>query len=214
MPANEPKSLVEISFTSWQKDDSLLQQYRGISLTIQYFIMVIATLISSNIGDSTQLKIFFAGIVIVDYRGRIVDYHKRIVHNELNDNQKKSLRNISSAEEYSKWLHRRINFYEYFGEKYMTNSITITKMDRYVPFIYVFLWIFLIYYVLLIKPVERVVELHAGAHGNVEAVGGTQHRQFHQRIALGGIVGGQARLFVAHEQEAGLPVFERAVIDG
>lgn len=161
-----------------------------------------------------MFHIFFILIPIVDYRGRIVDYHKRIVHNELNDNQIKLLRNISSAEEYSKWLHRRIDVFEYFGEKYMTNSVSRTKMDRYVPFIYVFLWTFLIYYVLLIKPVERVVELHAGAHGNVEAVGGTQHRQFHQRIALGGIVGGQARLFVAHEQEAGLPVFERAVIDG
>ncbi len=44
----------------------------------------------------------------------------------------------------------------------------------------------------------------AVGHRRVEAVGAPGHRDFDQHVALGFVIGGEALLFIADQEEAGL----------
>ncbi len=154
-------SPVEKSIAIWQVEDGLLQQYRAISLSVQSFIIVVAALIAENFSKYPDLQrvfvfifalglfhIFFIWHPIVRYRGRIVNYHKQIIFGDYSAEQIEDINRIAKAELYANNFYARLDLScKYAGFK-DENGVTRLKMDFYVPAIYIFIWICLLYFVL------------------------------------------------------------------
>jgi hypothetical protein len=134
----------------WQIQESLLQSYRGLFLTSQSIIFAIASIIATNPNPEKFVFsiLLVQGIILLKFwfeigikRGLDVSYFQMLL---LKSEKGEATNNIMTN--FKEWQSKdRKSKIKILKEFKLDKSRTRTKLEIYVPTLFVFLWIGLCY---------------------------------------------------------------------
>ncbi len=148
-------SRIEKARTAWQVYEGNVQQYRGLSVTVQSFFLTVGSLVATSSRDGLAAVIVMALVALAGLfhlvyvwhlplraRHKVVDYYKFQLDNGLSEERIADLEALTDVDGYvnDAALRARVNA-EFFGRpRLKVFRATRMKFDVVVPGLYAAIW--------------------------------------------------------------------------
>lgn len=148
--------LIEKARTAWQIYESNVQQYRGLSVTVQSFFLTVGSLVATSSRDgiaavSVMTLVALVGLFHLVYvwhlplraRHKIVDYYKFQIDCGLDNDQIAELEAMCSPDRYvtDSQMRTKVNTEVFCKPQLKVFRQTRLKFDVVVPGLYALIWL-------------------------------------------------------------------------